>query len=259
MQWKHINGLKLKLKLIFILFKVCFVFSLVQAEELKDFRPEMPAWLQERPSSSKSEDTNAFHPSRPYKWWNAKQMRDTQRVLFGIIYDEKVQRRSMEVSKERWKQSSQTAKNCSIHRCGDWWGNLLCFWFFGEWWVLSWYGPNHPGKWILKNTVRLFRHGWFHSTRANPQINRMLSIQKSTSIGRNSEYEEISSKSSKWLNRKGEQEWDNTPASSMIPNPRLQKTVPSQNAVSKHVQIFARKIYHLRNLNCMDWRSFIYK
>ena len=52
----------------------------------------MPTWLQERPSSSKSEDTNAFHPRRPYKWWNAKQMRDTQRVLFGIIYDEKVQR-----------------------------------------------------------------------------------------------------------------------------------------------------------------------
>ena len=119
MQCKLINGLKLKLKLIFILFKVCFVFSSVQAEELKDFRPEMPAWLQERPSSSKSEDTNAFHPRRPYKWWNAKQMRDTQRVLFGIIYDEKVQRRSMEVSKERWKQSSQTAKHCSIHRCGD--------------------------------------------------------------------------------------------------------------------------------------------
>ena len=88
MQCKLINGLKLKLKLIFILFKVCFVFSLVQAEELKDFRPEMPAWLQERPSSSKSEDTNAFHPRRPYKWWNAKQMRDTQRALFGIIYDE---------------------------------------------------------------------------------------------------------------------------------------------------------------------------
>ena len=119
MQCKLINGLKLKLKLIFILFKVCFVFSLVQAEELKDFRPEMPAWLQERPSSSKSEDTNEFHPRRPYKWWNAKQMRDTQRALFGIIYDEKVQRRSMEVSKERWKQSAQTAKNCSIHRCGD--------------------------------------------------------------------------------------------------------------------------------------------
>ena len=87
----------------------------------------------------------------------------------------------------------------------------------------------------------------------------MLSIQKSTSIGRNSEYEVISSKSSKWLNRKGEQEWDNTPASSMIPNQRSLKTVPSQNAVSKHVQIFAIKIYHLRNLNCMDWRSFIYK
>ena len=241
MQWKHINGLNLKLKLIFILFKVCFVFSLVQAEELKDFRPEMPAWLQERPSSSKSEDTNAFHPRRPYKWWNAKQMRDTQRALFGIIYDEKVQRRSMEVSKERWKQSAQTAKNCSIHRCGDWWGNQYCFWFFGEWRFLSWYGPNHPGKWTLKNTALLYRHGWFHSTRANPQINRMLSIQKSTSIGRNSEYEVISSKSSKWLNRKGEQEWDNTPASSMIPNPRLQKTVPSQNAVSKHVHILLGK------------------
>ena len=119
MQLKQINGLKLKLNLIFILFKVCFVFSSVQAEELKDFRPVMPAWLQERPSSSKSEDSNVFHPRRPYKWWNATQMRDTQRMLFGIIYDEKVQRRSIEVSKERWKQSAQTAKNCSIHRCGD--------------------------------------------------------------------------------------------------------------------------------------------
>ena len=241
MQWKHINGLKLKLKLIFILFKVCFVFSLVQAEELKDFRPEMPVWLQERPSSSKSEDTNAFHPRRPYKWWNATQMRDTQRMLFGIIYDEKVQRRSMEVSKERWKQSAQTAKNCSIHRCGDWWGNQYCFWFFGEWRFLSWYGPNHPGKWTLKNTALLYHHGWFHSTKSNPQINRMLSIQKSTSIGRNSEYEVISSKSSKWLNRKSEQEWDNTPASSMIRNPRLPKTVPSQNAVSKKVHVLLVK------------------
>jgi len=92
---------------------------LVKAEGLKDFRPVMPAWLQEHPSSSKSEDTNAFHPRRPYKWWNAEEMRDTQRMLFGIIYDEKVLRRSMEVSKERWKQSAQTAKNCSIHRCGD--------------------------------------------------------------------------------------------------------------------------------------------
>ena len=156
MQWKLINGLKLILKLLFILFKVCFVFSLVQAEGLKDFRPVMPAWLHERPSSSKSEETNEFHPRMPYKWWNAKQMRDTQRVLFGIIYDEKVQRRSMEVSKERWKQSAQTAKNCSIHRCGDWWGNLFCFWFFGEWWVLSCYGPNHPWKWILKNTALLY-------------------------------------------------------------------------------------------------------
>ena len=125
MQCKLINGLKLKLKLIFILFKVCFVFSLVQAEELKDFRPEMPAWLQERPSSSKSEDTNAFHPRRPYKWWNAKQMRDTQRVLFGIIYDEKVQRRSMEVSKERWKQSAQLQKTVRFIAAGT--DEEICF------------------------------------------------------------------------------------------------------------------------------------
>ena len=115
----------MKLKLIFILFKVCFVFSLVQAEELKDFRPEMPAWLQERPSSSKSEDTNAFHPRRPYKWWNAKQMRDTQRVLFGIIYDEKVQRRSMEVSKERWKQSAQLQKTVRFIAAGT--DEEICF------------------------------------------------------------------------------------------------------------------------------------
>ena len=162
-------------------------------------------------------------------------------LILIFIYDEKVQRRSMEVSKERWKQSAQTAKNCSIHRCGDWWGSQYCFWFFGEWRFLSWYGPNHLGKWTLKNTALLYRHGWFHSTRSNPQINRMLSIRKSTSIGRNSEYEENSLKSSKWLNRKGEQEWDNTPASSMIPNPRLPKTVPSQNAVSKKVHVLLVK------------------
>ena len=34
---------------------------------------------------------------------------------------------------------------------------------------------------------------------------------------------------------------DNTPVSSMIPNQRLQKTVPSQNAVSKKVHILLVK------------------
>ena len=87
--------------------------------ELKDYQPELPTWLQERPASSKVEDNNVFHPRRPYKWWNADELRQTQRMLFGIIYNEKNQRRSMEVSKERWKKASQTGKNCSIHRCGD--------------------------------------------------------------------------------------------------------------------------------------------
>ena len=42
----------------------------------------------------------------------------------------------------------------------------------------------------------------------------------------------------------------------MIPNPRLQKTVPSQSAVSKHVQIFARNLHDMGHMSDRDWKTY---
>ena len=106
-------------KFTIILFFTSLVLYTAKGEEIKEYHPELPDWLKERPRSTRSKDNNAFHPRRPYKWWNAEEIRDTQKMLFGIIYDEKNQRMSMEVSKGSWEQSAQTAKNCSIHRCGN--------------------------------------------------------------------------------------------------------------------------------------------
>ncbi|HCP34514.1 MAG TPA: hypothetical protein DIT94_09020 [Deltaproteobacteria bacterium] len=111
--------MKMRKKFTIILFLTSLVLYPAKGEEIKEYHPELPDWLQERPRSTRSEDNNAFHPRRPFKWWNAEEIRDTQKMLFGIIYDEKTQRRSMEVSKGRWEQGAQTAKNCSIHRCGN--------------------------------------------------------------------------------------------------------------------------------------------
>ena len=109
--------MKIRKKFTIILFFTSLVLYSAKGEEIKEYHPELPDWLQESPKSMRFEVNNAFHPRRPYKWWDAEEIRDTQEMLFGIIYDEKSQRRSKVVSKDRWEQGAQTAKNCSIHRC----------------------------------------------------------------------------------------------------------------------------------------------
>ena len=184
MQWKHINGLKLKLKLIFILFKVCFVLLWFKQKNWRIF--VLNACL--------ASGTAEFFKIRRYQRVPSKKTLQMVECKANEGHPESTIRNHL-----RWKSTAQVdggfqgtleaertnCKNCSIHRCGDWWGNRIAL-IFWEWWFLSWYGPNHLGNGSKKYRPAL--PPWLIPLNKIESSNQpKLSIQKSTSIGRNSD------------------------------------------------------------------------